>query len=254
MPETSIRVVQPHVGGGFGLKIPTFQEEPLVAYLSRKLRRPVKWIEERSENFQTADMPATRASTTRPRTRTTARSPGSGLTVIADVGAPSALCGWGMSFVTWYCLPCVYKIPNSETHLRSVVTNKCPWNAYRGYGKDAASLPDGPDHGSRRQGDRASTRAEVRFRNFIQPEEFPYPQVSGAMIDSGNYAGGAPHGARHGRLRGLPGPAGGSARGGAVHRPRHRSGADPRGLLDARLAAAERLPTGQRCGSARTAT
>ena len=48
-----IRVVQPHVGGGFGLKIPTFQEEPLVAYLSRKLRRPVKWIEERSENFQT---------------------------------------------------------------------------------------------------------------------------------------------------------------------------------------------------------
>src|SRR5919106_4867543 len=51
--ETSIRVIQPHVGGAFGLKIPTFQEEPLVAYLARKLHRPVKWIEERSENFQT---------------------------------------------------------------------------------------------------------------------------------------------------------------------------------------------------------
>jgi len=52
MPDTSIRVIQPNVGGGFGLKIPTFQEEPLVAYLARKLKRPVKWIEERSENFQ----------------------------------------------------------------------------------------------------------------------------------------------------------------------------------------------------------
>src|SRR3972149_260089 len=47
IPDTSIRVIQPHVGGGFGLKIPTFQEEPLVAYLARKLRRPVQWIEER---------------------------------------------------------------------------------------------------------------------------------------------------------------------------------------------------------------
>jgi carbon-monoxide dehydrogenase large subunit len=92
-----------------------------------------------------------------------------------------------MSFVTWYCLPCVYKIPNSETHLRSVVTNKCPWNAYRGYGKDAASfLMDRiMDHIAR---ETRIDRAEVRFRNFIPPDEFPFPQVSGAMIDSGDYA------------------------------------------------------------------
>ena len=92
-----------------------------------------------------------------------------------------------MSFVTWYCLPCVYKIPNSETHLRSVVTNKCPWNAYRGYGKDAASfLMDRiMDHIARETG---LDRAEIRFKNFIPPQEFPFPQVSGAMIDSGDYA------------------------------------------------------------------
>ena len=47
MPESSIHVIQPHVGGAFGLKQPPFQEEPLVAYASRKLGRPVKWIEER---------------------------------------------------------------------------------------------------------------------------------------------------------------------------------------------------------------
>ena len=51
IPETGIRVIQPHVGGGFGLKIPTFQEEPLLAYLARKLERPIKWIEERTENL-----------------------------------------------------------------------------------------------------------------------------------------------------------------------------------------------------------
>ena len=60
--------------------------------------------------------------------------------VIADVGAPSALCGWGQSFVTSYCIPTVYKIPNNRVQLFSVVTNKCPWNAYRGYGKEAASF------------------------------------------------------------------------------------------------------------------
>ena len=187
VPETSIRVIQPHVGGGFGLKIPTFQEEPLVAYLSRKLGRPVKWIEERSENFQTGG----HARDTRFRYEAAFKNDGTvtgiRLEVIADVGAPSALCGWGMSFVTWYCLPCVYKIPNSETHLRSVVTNKCPWNAYRGYGKDAASfLMDRiMDHIARETG---RDRAEIRFKNFIPPQEFPFPQVSGAMIDSGEYA------------------------------------------------------------------
>ena len=72
--------------------------------------------------------------------------------------------------------------------LFSVVTNKCPWNAYRGYGKEGASfLMD------RVLDDVASKtgldRVEVRMKNFIPPDEFPYPQVSGAMLDSGNYAG-----------------------------------------------------------------
>jgi carbon-monoxide dehydrogenase large subunit len=186
MSEALVRVIQPNVGGGFGLKIPTFQEEPLVAYLARKLGRPVKWIEERSENFVAGGHARDTRFYYEAAYKSDGRVTGIRLNVIADVGAPSALCGWGMSFVTWYCLPCVYKIPNSETHLRSVVTNKCPWNAYRGYGKDAASfLMDRiMDHIAKETG---LDRAEVRFRNFIQPDEFPYPQVSGAMLDSGNY-------------------------------------------------------------------
>jgi CO/xanthine dehydrogenase Mo-binding subunit len=53
MDESRVRVIQPNVGGAFGSKIPTYQEEPLIAYLARKLGRPVKWIEERTENLLT---------------------------------------------------------------------------------------------------------------------------------------------------------------------------------------------------------
>lgn len=184
--ENSIRVIQPDVGGGFGLKQPTFQEEPLVAYLARKLHRPVKWIEERNENFLTGG----HARDTRFQYEAAYSDSGVvtavRLRVVADVGAPCALCGWGMSFVTWYCLPTVYHIKNVSMQLFSVVTNKCPWNSYRGYGKDAATflMERIMDHVAR------ATKLDpvsIRLRNFIPPEEFPYPQASGAILDSGDY-------------------------------------------------------------------
>lgn len=186
IPERSVRVIQPHVGGGFGLKQPTFQEEPLIAYLGLKLRRPVKWIEERNENFMVGGHARDTRFTYEVAYKNTGQVLGVKLRVIADVGAPTALCGWGMSFVTWYCLPGVYKIPNVRMQLHSVVTNKCPWNSYRGYGKDAAAfLMDRViDHVAKAIG---IDRAEVRFKNFIPPEDFPYPQASGAVFDSGNY-------------------------------------------------------------------
>src|SRR5204862_7375265 len=104
----------------------------------------------------------------------------------ADVGAPTALLGWGMSFVTAYSLPCTYEIPDAHIQLYVVVTNKCPWNAYRGFGKDAASflMDRVMDRVARATG---IDRAELRLRNFIPPDEFPYPTVSGAILDSGNY-------------------------------------------------------------------
>src|ERR1700687_955979 len=183
IPETSIRVIQPHVGGGFGLKIPTFQEEPLIAYLARKLARPIKWIEERYENLLVGG----HARQTRLHYDVAYKKDGSlvgfRVKVIADVGAPAALCGWGQSFVTSYCIPTCYKVPNCRVQLFTVVTNKCPWNAYRGYGKEAASflMDRVMDKIAKATG---LDRADVRLKNFIQPDEFPYSQVSGAMIDS----------------------------------------------------------------------
>ena len=95
LPEGSIHVIQPHVGGAFGLKQPPFQEEPVVAYASRVLGRPVKWIEERWENFQATG----HSRDTRFEYEVACDSEGrvSGLRVrtIADVGAPTALLGLG---------------------------------------------------------------------------------------------------------------------------------------------------------------
>ncbi|HEY3210160.1 MAG TPA: xanthine dehydrogenase family protein molybdopterin-binding subunit [Actinomycetota bacterium] len=186
MPETRIRVIQPHVGGAFGLKQPTSQEEVLVAYLARRLRRPVKWIEERAESLQVGGHSRETVCQYEAAFDRAGKVTGLRVRIIADVGAPTAYLGWGMSFVTMLCIPTVYKIPNIDVGLTSVVTNKCPWTPYRGFGKDVATFL--MDRIMDRVADETDlSRAEVRFRNFLQPDEFPYQQGSGAMLDSGNY-------------------------------------------------------------------
>jgi carbon-monoxide dehydrogenase large subunit len=186
--EGSIHVIQPHVGGAFGLKQPPFQEEPVVAYASILLGRPVKWIEERAENFQATGHSRDTRFEYDVAFRRDGRVTGLDIRTIADVGAPTALLGWGQAFVTAYSLPGGYDIPNTRVQLSVVVTNKCPWNAYRGFGKDAQSfvMDRIMDHVAR---ETKLDRTEVRLRNFIQPEDFPHSQPSGAMLDSGNYPG-----------------------------------------------------------------
>lgn len=184
--ESQIRVIQPHVGGAFGLKLPTFPEEPLVCHLAMRLGRPVRWIEERTENLlaggHAREMELEFEAGYEPDGRVTALD----VRLIADVGAPSALCGWGMGNVAAFLIPGVYKIDDVRVERVTLVTNKCPWNAYRAYGKEAACfmMERIMDLVSERTG---VGRTEVRLRNFIGPDEFPYKQVSGASLDSGNY-------------------------------------------------------------------
>ena len=186
IPETNIRVIQPHVGGGFGQKVPTFAEEVVIAYLARKLRRPIKWIEERTEHFlaggHAREERITFAAAYQPDGRVAALD----VRIVADVGVPATFCGWAMSYVTAYCVPAAYKIPDCRVEVFTVITNKCPWNGYRAFGKEAASFL--MDRVMDRVADATGVdRVEVRLRNFIQPEEFPFSQVSGAMLDSGDY-------------------------------------------------------------------
>jgi aerobic carbon-monoxide dehydrogenase large subunit len=185
--EASIHVIQPDVGGAFGLKQPLSQEEVLVAFAARRLSRPVRWLESRVESL----MVGGHARETSGRYEVAFTDEGViealRLDLLADVGAPTAYLGWGMSFVTMYSIPTVYRIPNVAVSLQSVVTNKCPWTPYRGFGKDVASfiMDRIIEDVSRRLG---VSSVEVRRRNFIQPDQFPFPQASGAMLDSGNYA------------------------------------------------------------------
>ena len=184
--ESSIHVIQPDVGGAFGLKQPLSQEEVLVAFAARRLSRPVRWLESRAESL----MVGGHARETSGRYEVAFQEDGAiealKLDLIADVGAPTAFLGWGMSFVTMYSIPTVYRIPNVAVSLRSLVTNKCPWTPYRGFGKDVASfiMDRIIEDVSRKLG---IPSIEVRRRNFIQPDQFPFPQASGAMLDSGNY-------------------------------------------------------------------
>ncbi len=186
MSETSVRVIQPHVGGSFGLKVPPFPEEILVAYFSRALRRPVRWIEERGEHLAVSSHSREETLSYTAGYRSDGTVIALDVRVVADVGAPSAVGGWPMSFVSAFVIPGPYKIDDCNVELYSVVTNKAPWTPYRTFGKDAANyvMDRIMDKVARASG---RDRAEVRPRNFVPPDAFPFRQVSGAVLDSGNY-------------------------------------------------------------------
>ncbi|HEX8930824.1 MAG TPA: molybdopterin cofactor-binding domain-containing protein, partial [Actinomycetota bacterium] len=100
--------------------------------------------------------------------------------------APTSLVGWGMAVSASGIVPGPYRIPNTRVRLTAVVTNKGPWNSYRGFGRDAANwwLERILDQIAGKLG---LDRAEVRLRNFIGPHEFPYSRDGGGIIDSGDY-------------------------------------------------------------------
>jgi carbon-monoxide dehydrogenase large subunit len=181
-----VHVIQPNVGGAFGAKTPGSDEEVLVALLARRLRRPMCWIEERAEYFLAGGHARETQFDFEVGYLADGRISGLKVDIIADVGQPQG--AWIQSFVTAYCVPGAYVVNDCEVRVRSVVTNKCRWAGYRGFGKEAAAYF--MDKVLDRVADAAGIdRVEMRFRNFIPSDAFPYDQVSGAMIDSGNYQG-----------------------------------------------------------------
>ena len=186
MDEASIRVLQPHVGGAFGLKQPTSQEEVLLGYLAVRVGRPVKWIEERAESLSVGGHARETSADYQAAVAADGSVTAMVVDIVADVGAPTAFLGWGMSMVTMFSVPTVYRIPAIAVTLRSVVTNKCPWTPYRGFGKDVATLlmERVMDHVADQLG---AGRVEVRQRNLLQPDQFPHRRPSGAVLDSGDY-------------------------------------------------------------------
>jgi carbon-monoxide dehydrogenase large subunit len=188
MPEDKIRLVAPHVGGGFGQKIPLYQEEPLVAYLSVRTGRPVKWIETRSENLKSAahsrqQVHYMEVGLKKDGSITAVRDK-----MIADLGAFAPQSGLASILATTLFIPSGYKIQNYEIDLHVVNTNKAPYGALRGFGKADANFV------MERMLDIVAKKIrmdplQLRLKNFISPEEFPYESCTGAIYDSGNYPG-----------------------------------------------------------------
>lgn len=188
MPETKMRVVAPHVGGGFGQKIFCYPDYAMVLWLARKTGRPVKYIEDRSENYKVSthgrdhvtdvEIAGTKeGKITALRVHTYANIGGYFSTIAA--GIPTTLYG--------RILTGVYKIPAAYCKVWGVYTNTAMVDAYRGAGRPEASYL------IERMIDRFAAEigmdpAEVRRRNFIQPQDFPYENGLGLLpYDSGNY-------------------------------------------------------------------
>lgn len=182
--EAQVRVIAPHVGGGFGLKMHGHPEEVLVCVLSRLSGRPVKWIEDRSETLLIGAREHVHRVTVGCKadgTITAFRDH-----FVANVGAVTAAPGWGMAFLTGLAFPTGYTIPHTDVLATIVATNKGPWNASRGYGKEATNLV------MERVLDMVAARTgldplDVRRTNLIAADAFPYRTNSGLNVDSGDY-------------------------------------------------------------------
>ena len=184
MHETKLRVVAPDVGGGFGSKLDVYAEELLALALSRRLSRPVKWVEERSENYV-----ATIHGRDFVTEYTLAATKDGKLThcrarVQAAMGAYLQLVTPGIPLLGAWIYAGPYDIPNYSVEFTGVFTNTTPTDAYRGAGRPEATYVI-----ERTMNDLADElgidRLELRRKNFIK--EFPHTLASGLTVDSGNH-------------------------------------------------------------------
>ena len=187
-PEETLRVIAPDVGGSFGVKDCIFPEDVLVPYLALHLGRPVKWVEARRENMlayhgrgMSLDIEAA--------VRRDGVLLGMRVRVVADLGAYFLLTTSSAPFNAVRRITGPYHIPAVDLELQGVVTNKTPTGAYRGTGSPEAAFC------MERTMDLIATDlgldpAEVRRRNFIPPDAFPYQSAAGLTYDSGQYSRG----------------------------------------------------------------
>ncbi len=187
VPENKIRVISPDVGGGFGSKIFHYAEEVIVPWASMKLKQPVRWVSTRSEAFLTDAHGRDHVTTCRLGLKSDGTMVGLDVTTWANMGAylstfapmiPTAL------YITLFSG--LYKIPVIFGEAYGTMTHTVPVDAYRGAGRPEASflLERLVDIAAR---DLAMDPIELRRKNFIQPDEFPYQTPVALEYDSGNY-------------------------------------------------------------------
>jgi carbon-monoxide dehydrogenase large subunit len=187
IPEHKLRVIAPDVGGGFGSKIFHYAEEAIMTWASKKLNRPVKWTAERSESF-ISDAHG-RDHITHAEMAMDDDGTFLGLRVSTRANLGAYLSTFGPSVPTYLyatLLAGTYKTPAIYAEVKAMFTNTVPVDAYRGAGRPEASYL------LERLVDRAAKVAgldpiEIRRRNFIKPEDFPYQTPVALEYDTGDY-------------------------------------------------------------------
>jgi carbon-monoxide dehydrogenase large subunit len=184
IPESKMRVIAPDVGGGFGSKIQVYGEAPLAIAIARRLERPVKWIEERAENYV-----GTIHGRDVVHELTFAATKDGDITAVKSeawcaMGAYLELVTPGIPLLGAWLYSGPYEIPNYSVTFTGVFTHTTPTDAYRGAGRPEATyvLERTIDALASELG---IDSIELRRRNFIQ--EFPHTMASGLTIDSGDY-------------------------------------------------------------------
>src|ERR1700677_187890 len=187
IPESKLRVVAPDVGGGFGSKIYHYAEEAIVTWAARKVRRPVKWTAERTESFMSDAHGRDHVSTAEMAIDAQGTFLGLRVSTQANMGAYlSTFAPCVPTYLYATLLAGTYKTPVIYCEIKAVFTNTVPVDAYRGAGRPEASfllerLVDAVAY------DIGIDRVEIRRRNFIPADAFPYQTPVALQYDSGDY-------------------------------------------------------------------
>src|SRR5690606_23263161 len=185
-PEHKIRVIAPDVGGGFGGKLAVTPEEWIAFAVSTKVGRPVKYTETRSESLLSAHHGRDVIQDITLTARRDGTVTGLHVKLIANMGAYLGIVTPGVPLLGAFMYNAIYKIPAYRFECTGVFTNTTKTDAYRGAGRPEAT------YAIERIMDELAAELgldpiEVRRRNWIKHEEFPYTTVAGLVYDSGNY-------------------------------------------------------------------
>ena len=184
--QDQVRAIAPEVGGAFGAKINIYAEEYVAAAISKRLGIPVKWVEDRSEAFVATTHGRDILGYVEMAARRDGKVLGLKLRLIADIGAYNMLLTASIPTLTMLMANATYDFPAIRATLTEVFTNKTPTDAYRGAGRPEATyfVERAMDMLAR---ELKMDPADVRRRNFIPKDKFPFATQMGAVYDSGDY-------------------------------------------------------------------
>jgi len=186
IPESKLRVIAPDVGGGFGGKLQVTPEEVATLHAARRTGKPCKYTETRSESLVSAHHGRDQWQKLTLAARKDGTVTGLKVDLTADMGAYLGLVTPGVPILGAFMFNAIYKFPAYQFNCTNIFTNKTWTDAYRGAGRPEATF------GIERMMDELAAELgvdplEIRERNWIKHEEFPFTTVCGLEYDSGNY-------------------------------------------------------------------